>query len=257
MTDHENRIRDQFTRQAIPFATAPAISDGAMLEAMAEFGQVGGDDAVLDVACGPGLLAAAFARRARFVTGIDLTPAMIERAKAHCAAQGLSNVTFDTGDVMHLPYADGAFTLVVSRFAFHHLEQPEAVLREMVRVCALKGKILLIDGVCSDDPAKAEAFNRVEKIRDPSHVSFRTLATLQAWIESAGLLPLGVRACPLKTELEAVLARSFPDPGGAERIRAAFAAAVEEDAFGVGLHRAGQALRYAYPAMALLAERPQ
>jgi SAM-dependent methyltransferase len=256
MSDHASRIRDQFTRQAIPFATAPAISDAAMLEAMAEFGQVGGDDAVLDVACGPGLIASAFARRARSVTGIDLTPAMIERANVHCAAQGLSNVRFDTGDVMRLPYADGAFTLVVSRFAFHHFEQPEAVLREMVRVCSPNGRILLIDAVCSDDPVKGEAFNRVEKIRDPSHVVFRPLATLQGWIAAAGLVPLGVCPCPVKSELEAVLARSFPESGGADRIRAAFAAAVEHDSFGVGLHRVGQELHYAYPAVALLARRP-
>jgi ubiquinone/menaquinone biosynthesis C-methylase UbiE len=88
---------------------------------------------VLDVACGPGLVVAAFARVARHATGIDVTPAMLARAREVCA--GLDNVTLEQGDVTRLPYGDGAFSIVVSRFAFHHFPDPRAVLAEMRRVC--------------------------------------------------------------------------------------------------------------------------
>src|SRR5207253_1629756 len=83
------------------------------------------------VASGPGILGCGFAMVARHVTGIDLTPAMLERARLLQAEQGLTNLTWRQGDVLPLPFADAAFTLVVSRFAFQHLIDPGAVLAEM------------------------------------------------------------------------------------------------------------------------------
>jgi ubiquinone/menaquinone biosynthesis C-methylase UbiE len=72
-------------------------------------------DDVLDVACGPGLVVRAFAEVVRHVTGIDLTPAMIERAREH--TRDLAHVTLREGDVTALPFPDASFSLVVSRAA--------------------------------------------------------------------------------------------------------------------------------------------
>lgn len=52
-------------------------------------------------------------------TGIDLTPAMLDRARALQAAHGLTNVSWVRGDVLPLPCRNGAFTIVTARFAFH------------------------------------------------------------------------------------------------------------------------------------------
>src|SRR5205085_2686806 len=154
MTSHQERIRDQFTRQAVPFSTAPGIRAEEALVRLVECSGAGKDDTVLDVACGPGLVAAAFARVARHVTGIDLTPAMIDRAREIQREQGLDNVTFEVGDVLPLPYRNGAFSVVVSRFAFHHFLDPLAVLREMARVCAPGGRVVVTDVMVSADPVK-------------------------------------------------------------------------------------------------------
>src|SRR5215467_13448867 len=117
MTSHRERILDQFTRQAVPFSTAPGIKDERALELLVRASGAGPDDGVLDVACGPGLVVAAFARVVARATGIDATPAMLARARDLTA--GLDNVGFDHGDVQRLPYADATFSIVVSRFAFH------------------------------------------------------------------------------------------------------------------------------------------
>src|SRR5215831_420763 len=106
-SEHHDAILDQFTRQATPFATAPGIRDERALALLVEASGAGPDDTVLDVACGPGLVVAAFARVVRHATGIDVTPAMLARAREVTA--GLPNVTLDHGDVLRLPYADGAF----------------------------------------------------------------------------------------------------------------------------------------------------
>src|SRR6185436_12432145 len=97
MTTHRDAILDQFTRQAIPFATSPGIKDEAALRMVIEFSGAGPTDTVLDVACGPGILACAFARVARHVTGIDITPAMLDRARALQTESGLTNLTWQQG----------------------------------------------------------------------------------------------------------------------------------------------------------------
>src|SRR5439155_824322 len=99
----------------------------------------------------------------------------------------LANVAWQVGDVLPLPYPDGAFSLVVSRFAFHHFPEPRAVLAEMKRVCAPGGRVVLVDVAASEDTAKAAAFNRMEKLRDPSHVRALTLAELEGLFAEVGL----------------------------------------------------------------------
>src|SRR5215468_7090256 len=165
-SEHHDAILDQFTRQATPFATAPGIRDETALRLIVEASGAGPDDTVLDVACGPGLVVAAFARVVRHATGIDVTPAMLTRAREVSA--GLANVTLDRGEVLPLPYDDCAFSIVVSRFAFHHFADPRAVLAEMRRVCRPGGTVVVCDLTASDDPAKATAFHRIEMLRDPS-----------------------------------------------------------------------------------------
>src|SRR6266568_7995125 len=164
MTSHAGIVVDQFTRQAAPFAGSVAMRDEDALRLLVEFSGATPSDTVLDVACGPGLVVAAFARVAHHATGIDLTPAMIEKAREHAAGLGLTNVDWRIGNVLPLPFPDRAFSLVVSRFAFHHFPDPAAVMREMVRVCTRPGRVVVADIAASDDPERAAALNRMERL---------------------------------------------------------------------------------------------
>src|SRR6185369_3226815 len=204
-SEHQNEILDQFTRQATPFATAPGIRDEAALRLIVECSGAGPEDTVLDVACGPGLVVCAFAAVVRHATGIDITPAMLDRARALAAERGLANVTWNHGDVLPLPYADGAFSIVSSRFAFHHFLDPAAVLAEMRRVCRPGGTVVLTDLLASPDPAKAEAFHRMEMLRDPSHVRALTGAAIEDLIRADGLQLRRTESYRLKVEVEGML----------------------------------------------------
>jgi len=250
---HREAILDQFTRQAVPFATAPSIRDEAALRTVIEFSGCGPGDTVLDVACGPGILACGFARGARHVTGIDLTPAMLERARLLQAEQGLTNLTWRQGDVLPLPFADAAFTLVVSRFAFHHLIDPGAVLAEMRRVCAPGGTVMVIDSAPA--PEKAEAFNAMERLRDPSHTRALPVVEHVALFAQAGLGEPRQTFYRLEGELEGLLSRSFPNPGDADRIRALFHASLADDALDVQARRVGDQIHYGFPVAVLAARR--
>lgn len=257
MPSHRDLVLDQFTRQAVPFSTSPGIRDQAALDLLVAASAAGPDDTVLDVACGPGLVVCAFARVVRNATGIDLTPAMLERARDLAAERGVTNVAWQVGDVLPLPFADASFSIVVSRFAFHHFQDPLAVLREMRRVSAPGGRVAVADLTASPDPAKAAAFHRVEILRDPSHVRALPLAELETFFPLAGLAAPRATFYCLEADLDAVLSRSFPAPGDEARIRAMFAAAVEGDGFGLGTERVGDRIRFAYPVAVLVAQAPR
>jgi ubiquinone/menaquinone biosynthesis C-methylase UbiE len=179
-------ILDQFTRQAVPFSQLPAHSTEDSVRLLRKMASVGPEDTILDVACGPGLMACAFAEFARHVTGIDLTPAMIEQAQSLQRVKGLVNLTWQVGDVTTLPYPDASFTVVFTRYSFHHLLDPRAVLAEMVRVCTSGGQVVVAD-VYTSSPEQAEAYNRVEKLRDPSHVRALGLVELIRLFHDTGL----------------------------------------------------------------------
>src|SRR5258707_15570874 len=91
--DNREAILDQFTRQAVPFSTAPGIRDEEALRRLVTASGAGPADTVLDVACGPGLVAAAFAPVPPHVPGIDPTPPMIEGPRAPAPGPRRGHVT--------------------------------------------------------------------------------------------------------------------------------------------------------------------
>src|SRR5271169_3264483 len=258
MTDanHRDLILDQFTRQATVFSTAPAITDEDALRMIVEAARPAPDDRLLDVACGPGLVVCAFAPHVQEATGIDVTPAMLERARKLAADKGLANVAWRQGDVYALPYEDASFTIVTTRFSFHHFLDPVAVLREMVRVCAPGGRIVVVDDYASEYPAKAAAFNQLEKFRDPSHSRCLTLTELKGLFGAAGLPEPEATFYELRGDVPSLLARSFPNPGDDVKIIDMFKASAADDRLGVPVRLDADEIYYAYPVAILAATRP-
>jgi ubiquinone/menaquinone biosynthesis C-methylase UbiE len=247
-------ILDQFTKQAVPFAEMPAHSNEESNRLLIDLARIGPEDTVLDVACGPGLVACPLAEVARHVTGIDLTPAMIDLAKAKQRTAGLANLTWLVGDAVPLPFPDATFSVVVTRYSFHHFLDPKAVLAEMVRVCRPGGRVAVID-VFTSSPEQAEAYNRVEKLRDPSHVRALSLEELTGLCHDAGQHDVQARFYKLDVPLEELLARSFPNPGDADRIRQTFAADIGVDRLGVGAHRRDGAVHFAFPIVVIVGRK--
>ena len=252
---HREQILDQFTRQAVPFTSAPGITDEAALRLIVEFSGAGPDDTVLDVACGGGHVVCAFARVVRHATGIDLTPAMLDRARALQQERGLANVSWRQGDVVPLPFPDGAFSIAASRYAFHHFLDPRAALAEMARVTAPGGAVTVVDADAPADPAKAAEFNRMERLRDPSHARALPMAELRGLFLEVGLPAPRATTYRLEAELDGLLSRSFPNPGDADRIREVFAASLEDDRLGIPLRRDGARIHLAYPIVVFAARR--
>ena len=88
---------------------------------------------VLDVGCGTGVVAVTAAGRGAHVTGLDLTPQLLERARENGRIAGVT-VEWQEGDAESLPFADATFDVVLSQFGHMFAPRPEVALVEMLRV---------------------------------------------------------------------------------------------------------------------------
>jgi SAM-dependent methyltransferase len=248
---HDRIILDQFTKQTIPFAEAPIHRDG--MDLMLDMSGVTAADRVLDVACGPGLVACAFAARAKHVTGIDLTPTMIDEARRLQQSRGLENVAWQVGSAMPLPFADETFSLVLTRYTFHHFEQPERALDEMFRVCRRGGRVLVSD--LSIPSPQGERFDAVEKLRDPSHVRALPPDVLRGFFARPDATAVREDHFGLDIELEPQLTRSFPVEGGPDRIRRAYEESIADDSLGIRTRRVNGTVWSTWPITVIVATK--
>jgi SAM-dependent methyltransferase len=151
------------------------------------------------------------------------------------------------GDILPLPFIDGAFTLVVTQATFHHFADPAAVLAEMIRVCAAGGRIAVID--LTPAAGKIENFDRIEKLRDPSHMRTMPPESLRALGHAAGLEELDFWPYWTPMPAEGVLASSVCDAETLAKVRALYRedCASGEDRIGLGLHEEEGAMIANYP----------
>lgn len=240
---HDVNIVNQFTKQAIPFTKLPEHLDS--IKVLIEMSGVTGKDIVLDVACGPGLVSCEFAKIANHVTGIDLTEKMIEQAKERQRELNLKNLSWTTGTVLSLPYRDCSFSMVISRYSFHHFLDPDSVLKEMIRVCKKSGTILIADVSLPEN--NLDAYNRMEKLRDPSHTSALSFEQWENTLKKAGLINLKRTNYTVEMELEKLLNASFPNPGSVEIIRNIFNEDLKNNSSGVNTRLVNDSIYFSYP----------
>jgi ubiquinone/menaquinone biosynthesis C-methylase UbiE len=253
---HERAIQDQFSRQAVGFSVAPELHAGEIIALVVDAAKPQPDDRAIDLACGPGTVACALAKRVRHVIGLDSTPAMLEQARGLAQRQMLDNVEWRPGDVYQTPFADGSFDIVTCRFAFHHFQNPALAFAEMVRLAAPNGRIVVCDGLASNEPVKAEAFNAMERHRDPSTVEFRTLSYLRRLFQAAGLGDPQVQRFDVPYLASDLVARSFPVNGDRAGLLAIIEGTVEGDTMDVGARWTPEGVRFAFRSAVLSAVKP-
>ncbi|MGH9432259.1 MAG: class I SAM-dependent methyltransferase, partial [Terriglobia bacterium] len=138
-------------------------------------------------ACGGGTWVLALAPRVRIALGIDVTPAMLAHARELQSERQIRNAAFTCGEAERLPFADGAFDLVTCQFSLHHMQKPEAALREMLRVTKPAGRMMVVDTLAPESDEKWELHHQVEVLRDPSHTAALRLTSFLGCFEALGL----------------------------------------------------------------------
>jgi ubiquinone/menaquinone biosynthesis C-methylase UbiE len=101
---------------------------------------VGSGQRVLDVACGTGVVSVTAARLGAHVTGLDLTPELLERARENARIARVE-IDWHEGDVEKLPFGDAEFDVVLSEFGHIFAPRPEVAIGEMLRVLKPGGTI--------------------------------------------------------------------------------------------------------------------
>jgi ubiquinone/menaquinone biosynthesis C-methylase UbiE len=245
---HDQEILDQFSRQAVPFARRHR-SDDELMDLLVDSSRVRTGDRVLDVACGPGMVACSLAPFAKYVTGLDFTPAMLAQAAALQAERRLDNIDWQRGSAMDLPFDEAHFDVVVARFSFHHYLEPAAAFREMVRVCKPGGTILVADVAPRADAR--DAYDALEKHRDPSHTRALTEKEFERLGVSAGAVLQHKVRYDLASDVAGLLASSFPPPGGADAFRRLVEADIDtqKDSLGIRAHRRDGVVRFYFPVL--------
>lgn len=109
---------------------------------LARFAGVKPGQRVLDVATGTGVVAVTAARAGAEVTGLDLTPELLEQARSNAKTAGVS-VAWEEGDAEKLPYPDASFDVVLSQFGHIFAPRPEVATDELLRVLRPGGRVAL------------------------------------------------------------------------------------------------------------------
>ncbi len=147
-----------------------AASDAflAIRDRVVELAGPTGDDHVVDLGAGTGLLTLALAPRVREVIAVDISERMLERLDDAAAADGVYNVEPLVADLRRLPLEDESATLVVSNYAFHHLDDPgkELALAEARRILRPGGRLVMCDMMFSLSLAPRDRRLVWEKVRE-------------------------------------------------------------------------------------------
>lgn len=190
MSTNENAKRlsqERYGRFADRYVTSPGHAQGSDLDRLLDIARPKADWVVLDVATGGGHTALKFAPHVAHVVATDLTPEMLDAARAHIQGQGAANVSFERADAEDLPFEDGRFDLVTCRIAPHHFARPARFVTEASRVLKPGGMLLVQDHLLPDDAHAGIDIDAFERLRDPSHNRAYTEGEWAAMFQHAGL----------------------------------------------------------------------
>jgi ubiquinone/menaquinone biosynthesis C-methylase UbiE len=178
--------KEQFDRQAVHYNAQWNQWTEESLAWLLDHSECRATDAVLDVATGTGFTALAFAPHVGSVIGLDVSIGMLEQARKRAEEQGLANARFTEGAAEAIPFPDESFDVVTCRIAPHHFLSVPTFLAEARRVLKPDGRLLIADTSASDDPAAEVWQNRIEVLRDPSHVRNYTREEWRQMVTEAG-----------------------------------------------------------------------
>ena len=128
---YEESIRAEFTHQTDTFARAGALKAAQTLGALVELAPADPEARWLEVACGPAMVGRELAPKVGSVCGVDLTPAMIEKAREEADREDLGNVEFALGDATALEFEHASFDGAITRWSLHHIPVPQRVVEHL------------------------------------------------------------------------------------------------------------------------------
>jgi ubiquinone/menaquinone biosynthesis C-methylase UbiE len=211
-------VRARFASAAEHFAKRAREQSPLITERAARLlAPLRGDERALDAGTGAGALALGLAPLVGEIVGCDIVPELL--AEARKLASGLANASFVEGDIFALPFETASFDIAGTLRTLHHLEHPERVIPELVRVTRPGGRLLVIDQLAPLDPLRALEIDRFERARDPSHARTLSDQDMHGMFDMNGLTLLRQEVVAEERDLEHFLDGAGCEGEKRERVR--------------------------------------
>ncbi len=167
---HEQVVQRQFGAQANAYLSSAVHAQGEEFALLRDALAGRPEARVLDLGCGAGHVSFQVAALAGEVVAYDLSAEMLAVVAQSAAERGLGNIATEEGQAESLPFADGEFDFVFSRYSTHHWRDVGLALREVRRVLKPGGVACFVDVAAPGQALLDTYLQTVEVLRDTSHV---------------------------------------------------------------------------------------
>ena len=204
--DLAKKVQQQFGTYAQNYVSSPVHSSSYSLDRLLDLAAIEPGQKSLDVATGGGHVALGLAKRGADVTASDVTPKMLDAARAFISAQlesfpNSGRVSYAQVNALALPYATVSLDRVTCRIAAHHFPSAEQFVREATRVTRPGGMVCVVDQIApANDRDAADYVNAFERLRDPSHKWEHNQPDWESFFDLAGLRISHVEVCRNRLE---------------------------------------------------------
>jgi ubiquinone/menaquinone biosynthesis C-methylase UbiE len=240
MRSHDEAVLEQFDPTANAYFTSVVHAAGPDLEhAVQQVRQLNLRESMLDVGCGAGHLSFALAPFFQLAQAIDVSPSMLATVHAVAEQRRLPQIRVKQANAEALPFADGTFDLVCSRYSAHHWHDLAAALREMRRVARRRGTLLMIDLLGDESPVVDTHLQAIELLRDPSHVRDYSLSQWRRQLQEAGFTLQHEAFWMTRLEFSSWTERMRTPPASVAAIRSLLAGASTEVRSGLAVEEDG------------------
>ena len=216
---HENRVAAQFGPRATAYVESAVHARGPDLEALEAIVSLNPPGRALDLGAGGGHVSYLLARHARAVVAADLSADMLAAVRAAASERGLSNIETAEAPAERLPFGDGVFDFIASRYSAHHWRDFRAGLREARRVASPGAGAVFIDAYAPGLALLDTHLQAVELLRDTSHVRDYTAAEWIAALAAGGFALKGVQTFRIRMDYPVWIARMRTREENARAIR--------------------------------------
>lgn len=239
---HDSLVAGQFGPRAEAYVSSAVHAAGPDLDRLEAIARTRAGGRALDLGCGGGHVAYRLAPHMASVVACDLSGEMLAAVARTAAERGLANVTTRQARAERLPFADGEFDFIASRYSAHHWGDLQAGLNEARRALRPGGRAVFIDGLAPGRPVADTHLQAIELLRDTSHVRDYGADEWAGSLARAGFTVEAMTRYRLRLEFASWVERMRTPPHLVEAIRALQAGAPAEVRAALGIEADGSFL---------------
>lgn len=206
--DQQELTVNQFGTNAEYYLASEVHSKGADLEQLVTVVRQRPSVRALDLGCGAGHVAYAFARGgASRVVAYDPSAEMLSVVGQEASRRGHHTIEAMVGAAEQLPFENDSFDLVVTRYSAHHWANVPQALKECSRILAASGRLIVVDVVAPESPLLDTSLQVVEFLRDASHVRNYRISEWRDMQKAAGFNESSVKSWKIAIDFPSWIAR--------------------------------------------------